>query len=1397
MTNRELYFRDPTTLELLNNGVSKVSEIGHDERQIKTLRFELETFVCDGEYARGLERIFRSYLDGLGREEQKAVWVSGFFGSGKSHLVKMLRYLWEDYHFADGATARSLVRLPTEISDLLTELSTRSKPLGGLRAAAGTLGAGSMNNVRLAFVQLILRSAGLPEDLAHARFILWLRSSGLEAPVAKTLKKNNCELFDEVANLNYSVPLAEALLSADQKYGSVANVQEAMRVGFPEITSPTMGQALDFLQQVFRGKDKLPCTLLVVDEVQQFIGEKIQRAMDMQEIAEHCCTKLNQRLLLVGTGQSALNTTPSLQRLQARFAVRVQLSDADVESVIRKTVLRKKPEREPAISKCGSENQGELARHLQNTRFAYSNEDDKFFMADYPLLPTRRRFWEKVLRNTDHSGTKAQLRSQLQIVFEATRQTAMASLGTVAPADFIYDQISTDLLNSGELEREYDEIIRKQRDGTKDGDLRSSLCALIFLVGKLPRAAGADDGVRANAETLVDLLVSDLTDDRPRLEQQVPKLLKHLVDVGQLMAVESEYRLQTREGAIWTHDFNRRRAAALNNEERISSKRTELLRDGTKQALKPVSLQQGTSRQPRKLLFELSSSRPPSSKDEVTLWMRDGWNDDDKSILNEARAAGVNSPLLFGFLPRAHHEELRQAIASHIAAQETLDAHGPATGPEAIEARKAVETHLEVAQQRIQELLGQIIGGAKVFLGGGAEASGIELADKVQDSADSALVRLFPQFSEADHANWGQVVSRARTGNVGALSQVGYQGDVTKHAVCRRALDFIGAGKKGKDVREHFKSAPFGWPQDAIDGALFVMLVAGNLRATVNGQPVQAQALPQNQVGVASFYVDVPPLNVQQRLDLKALFQKIGVPTQNGKESEAAGQFLQKLLELAGSSGGGAPRPQSPDTQDVRALQMLNGNAQLLKIHEQKDDLTNKIAAWKKNSDGIAKRLPGTLARTTQLTGAPKPEMENIAAADFTPDGSELAIVRYLPDARMCQLEYPIGKALHRASNIDALRFSRDGRYLAFIDHVNASDDRGTVIVLRKTGEQVAASRLYESAEGLAWSRSGDEVWTTSPLENGQIFAMNLSGKVRKPMEVPGRLFLQDIAANGQLIVRQGLTRRGMVVGKGDSQHDISWLDFGYLRDISRDGKTILFEEEGSESQNYTVFVRDLDGSAATPIGDGYGVAFSPDKRWALAQKIPEPAQLWLLPLGPGEAKRISPPNLQAEFPANFLSDGRRVIYAANEAGHRPRVWLQDLGGGAPRSVTDEGLIGWQISADDKWLVTYAYDNIPRLLAMDTGKSQEMPFIHRNQTILGWTSDGQLYVMTVPTSARSSVHIDKVNPHTGTATPWRDLALPSIEGIFAEAPVITPDGSTFGYGYRLRAWDLYTVNGVR
>jgi hypothetical protein len=263
---------------------------------------------------------------------------------------------------------------------------------------------------------------------------------------------------------------------------------------------------------------------------------------------------------------------------------------------------------------------------------------------------------------------------------------------------------------------------------------------------------------------------------------------------------------------------------------------------------------------------------------------------------------------------------------------------------------------------------------------------------------------------------------------------VGYPGDVTKHPVCHRVLHFVGAGKKGKDIREHFRSAPYGWPQDAVDGALFVMLVSGNLRATVNGQPTQAQALPQNQVGIANVYVDVPPLNVQQRLDLKALFQKIGITTQNGKESEAAAQFLHKIFALAESAGGGAPRPVSPSTQDVQSLQMLSGNTQLLKIHEQKDDLTIKLAVWKKNADAIAIRWP-TWERLLRFhsfaTGLPEAETCAKSIAAITEGRTLLADPDPVPEL-IKQLTNALRVALGKLQNdLDAVFKAGDERLTA------------------------------------------------------------------------------------------------------------------------------------------------------------------------------------------------------------------------------------------------------------------------------------------------------------------------------------------------------------------------------
>ncbi len=88
MINQEIYRRDPTLHKLANEGVANVND-----QALAILKYELETFVCEGEYATGLERILETYLKNLEQPKQPGVWISGFYGSGKSHMVKMLRAL--------------------------------------------------------------------------------------------------------------------------------------------------------------------------------------------------------------------------------------------------------------------------------------------------------------------------------------------------------------------------------------------------------------------------------------------------------------------------------------------------------------------------------------------------------------------------------------------------------------------------------------------------------------------------------------------------------------------------------------------------------------------------------------------------------------------------------------------------------------------------------------------------------------------------------------------------------------------------------------------------------------------------------------------------------------------------------------------------------------------------------------------------------------------------------------------------------------------------------------------------------------------------------------------------------------------------------------------------------
>ena len=331
MKIKDVLQRDPAVHPLINQGQARITD-RQNERAMQELHGELSTFVCEGQYADGIQKIIRSFIDNLGRTNQRGAWVSGFFGSGKSHLLKMLCHLWQNTEFPDGATARSLVpSIPDELNALLHELDVAGKRAGGLLAAAGSLPSGTTENVRTTTLGILLRATDLPEQYPQAKFCLWLHSQGYFDAVKAAIAAAGKSFDRELNNLYVSGPIASAMIACDPSFASgEAEARQLLKAQFPpqfsDITTPeflrTAKDALGLVSQ----NGRLPCTLIVLDEVQQYIGESNDRAVLVTEVAEAVEKQLDSHVMIVGAGQSALTDVRLLQKLLDRFTIRIALS---------------------------------------------------------------------------------------------------------------------------------------------------------------------------------------------------------------------------------------------------------------------------------------------------------------------------------------------------------------------------------------------------------------------------------------------------------------------------------------------------------------------------------------------------------------------------------------------------------------------------------------------------------------------------------------------------------------------------------------------------------------------------------------------------------------------------------------------------------------------------------------------------------------------------------------------------------------------------------------------------------------------------------------------------------------------------------------------------------------
>ncbi len=991
MLNRDVFQQPPETYRIPNDGVAKIVFPPAPGAPTQTLKDELRTFITDGEFGRGLLRILESFRAGLAQGSQKAVWISGFYGSGKSHLAKMLCALWTDQPFDDGSRPSALIPEPSP--DLVAELRAlraAAERAGGLHAAGGTLGGGA-DDPKLATLGIILQSVGLPLDFRATRVAFWLADEGiLDAVRARLGDKFNSAIRTFVLSsaFHQAVLAEKPSLAANPR-----DLSDRLKADFPQPPEITVADLSSTVRRaLLLNRKELPLTLVVLDEVQEFLKNDPSRVLEVQNIAESFAAAFDGRLLLVGTGQQALNEVDNLQKLLGRFQVRINLGEADMDSVIRKTVLRKSGPGADHVRAMLDARAGEISRQLGSSRLAHRAEDNADAVLDWPLLPSRRRVWERILRALDRSGMAGALRTQMAVALEAARLVAPGPLGHAVPADFLYTRFADDAFAAGELPEETRARIARLLAGSEPDRIQARVIMLVYMLG-LIQGDAEFHGVRATTDTLADLLIENLQAGG-EVRGSVPAALAALEEAGAVMQIENVWRLQTKEAAEWDAAYRTELRGVRNNLSEVPRTRRTALDAALSEALKGLSaVAQGRSAVARKLVRLGPNEKAPA--DGLIVRVHNGWDETLKSVEDDVSAHPETDATIHLLIARHDAEGLEDALRQRLAAQAVLDQRGAPSTAEGEQAQKAMAARASSADRRIREIVEAAVRDAKVLLAGGSEQSGTYLKDRLHGGAQAALVRLYPQFDIADDRGWEDVEKNARRGQADALKAVGHNGPPDTNPVCQMIRAKLGAGRKGKELRDEFEGTSFGWPQDAVDGALLVLAHAGLIRVLgEDGKETVLRSLPRQKIGLCRFLPETHTLTTVHKRAIRDLGQAVSINVPPDQEAEQLPLILKALREAATAAGGDPPAPPAPATPDLDAIEALSGNERLIEAATRTPALKAAYADWISRRQTIAARVPAY--RTT------------LRLVDFGAHGQQAAVEDICDRRRLLEEPDPI-----------------------------------------------------------------------------------------------------------------------------------------------------------------------------------------------------------------------------------------------------------------------------------------------------------------------------------------------------------------------------------------------------
>ena len=467
------------------------------------------------------------------------------------------------------------------------------------------------------------------------------------------------------------------------------------------------------------------------------------------------------------------------------------------------------------------------------------------------------------------------------------------------------------------------------------------------------------------------------------------------------------------------------------------------------------------------------------------------------------------------------------------------------------------------------------------------------------------------------------------------------------------------------------------------------------------------------------------------------------------------------------------------------------------------------LAVSKGGDLGIAERSfvrphmirQGTLARVPLAGGAPRAIVDSVQAADWARDGTLVVMVA---SAGRYRLEYPPGRVLRETPGwMSRPRISPNGDHIAVFDHEIWPDDRGSLLLVDREGRSKVLASGFASCQGIAWRPDGKEIWFSAARAGirAQIYATTLDGRTRLVAESPGGMRITDIAPDGRvLFVRDNHRAEIYAIAAGASEErELTWGDWSVLADLSGDGRTVLFSEQGGAvAAEYTICIRGTDGSPVVKLGAGSPFALSPDGRYALAATVGAPTRLMLLPTGTGQTKTLPAGPIRIHYRGAWLPDGRGVFEVGEDSIGRVEGYLQDIEGGLPKPVLRDidftaGQI--QMSPDGERV---AVSPLRNLYSLRGAPPLVIPGIAPEERLFcaGFSRDGR-EVFASPMGSQEP-RVFAIDLATGTRrVVWRIRPRNRAGIITSSLGQLTGDGKTYAYVIDRNLSEIYIAQGLR